>query len=282
MQQLEIRKATKSLGVLVIKPITRERAREMIIAGHYSHKWQANFGKHSFGIFRAGAESEADCLGVAAFGYMKTPKARIFTCDVPGGWMCELNRMWIDDSLGKNAETVLLGASFKLLRRVDPTIVAVQSFADGRVGCGTIYKAANFQYFGFHWSTFFLNEKSGEVYHEQILNNSTCASGFMRSNVALLAGDLQAFRVKTYRYIYPLHPSFRFTGAGKMKPYPPYEKGVEPATRYINPDTLRPRMQRALDALLARWPHISGGGGCLSAKWQALSRRGGAWSLAAA
>lgn len=254
-QQLEIRKATHSLGVLVIKPITRERAREMVIAGHYSHKWQASFGKYSFGIFREGAEDEADCLGVAAFGYMKTPKANIFTSDVKGGWMCELNRMWLDDSLGKNAETVLLGASFKLLRRVDPTIVAVQSFADGRVGCGTIYKASNFHYYGFHWTTFLHNNRSGEVTHEQILTNATCASGFARTNIELLAGDMTCFRAKTYRYIYPLHPSFKFTGQGKRQPYPPYEKGVEPVNWYVNPERLRPRLIAALDTLLARWPH---------------------------
>ena len=257
MQQhpIEIRRRTSSLGNLVIKPISRERAREMIIAGHYSHKWQASFGKHSFGIFREGAEDEADCLGVAAAGYMKTPKARIFTCDVKGGWMCELNRMWLDDSLGKNAETILIGASFKLLRRLDPTIVAVQSFADGRVGCGTIYKASNFDYYGFHWTTFFKNSRSGEITHEQILTNATCASGFARTNIELLAGDMTVFRAKTYRYIYPLHKSFKFTGQGKKQPYPPYEKGVEPTTWYVNPARLRPRLREALDTLLARWPH---------------------------
>ena len=59
--------------------------------------------------------------------------------------------MWIDDTLGKNAESVLIAASLKLLRKADPNIVAVQSFADGRLGCGTIYKASNFRYYGFHY-----------------------------------------------------------------------------------------------------------------------------------
>lgn len=253
--ELTIRKRTKHMGVLVIRPIEKDTAKRLVIAGHYSHKWAAQFGLYSFGIFREGAEREEDCLGVAAFGYMKTPKARIFESAVEGGWMIELNRMWVDDSLGKNTETILLGASFKLLRAIDPRIVAVQSFADGRVGCGTIYKASNFDYYGYHYTTFFRNTRSGEVTHEQILTNSTCASGFLRTNTALLAGDMQAFRAKTYRYIYPLHPSFRFTGQGKKQPYPPYEKGVENTFWYVNPERLRPRLHAALDALLERWPH---------------------------
>ena len=49
----------------------------------------------NFGIFRA---DELDrCLGVAVYGYMKNPKARSVHAPNPKAWMCELNRMWIDD-----------------------------------------------------------------------------------------------------------------------------------------------------------------------------------------
>lgn len=130
------------MGTLVIRLVPKDVARDLVVRGHYSHKWLASFGIHNFGIFREGAETDGDCLGVASFGYMKTPKARVIESSVLGGWMIELNRMWISDELGHNAETILLGASLKLLRSLDPTIVAVQSFADG-LGCGTIYKAAN-------------------------------------------------------------------------------------------------------------------------------------------
>lgn len=253
--ELKIRKETAHMGVLIIRPVNKELARQLIVAGHYSHKWLASFGIHNFGIFREGAEADEACLGVASFGYMKTPRARVCESSVPGGWMIELNRMWLDDALGKNAETILLGASFKMLRVLDPTIVAVQSFADGRVGCGTIYKAANFDYYGYHWTTFFRNRRSNEVCHEQILTCATCASGFMRSNALLLAGDMVPFRAKTYRYIYPLHRSFRFIGNGKKQPYPPYEKGTETAMWYINPERLRPRLIAALDTLLERYPN---------------------------
>jgi len=192
-----IRKETKNLGNVLIKAIDKALAKEMIVKNHYSHKWlDSGFGKFNYGIFRE--ENPDDCLGVAAYGLMKTPKARIFTHPNPNAWMCELNRMWIDDCLGYNAETLLIAASLKLLRRDDPTIVAVQSFADGRLGCGTIYKAANFKYYGFHYTTFCENTRTGEFVHEQIFTNSTSPSGYLRANIAYLIGDFKTYKVNTY------------------------------------------------------------------------------------
>lgn len=42
------------MGVLVIRPVPKDVARELIVKGHYSHKWLASFGIHNFGIFREG------------------------------------------------------------------------------------------------------------------------------------------------------------------------------------------------------------------------------------
>lgn len=211
-------------GSLLIKPVSKQTAKQMIITNHYSHKWNGGgFGKYNYGIFRT--DDENICLGVAVFGYMKSPKARIFTHSNPQAWMCELNRLWISDELGMNAETILMAAAIKLLRRADTNIVAIQSFADGRLGCGTIYKAANFRYYGYHISKFLQNRRSGEVVHQQILTNSMQKSAYIRSNIAYLLGDYDVFTVKTYRYIY--HLSDKVVFKFKQEPYPPYEKGFE-------------------------------------------------------
>lgn len=219
---MQILKETSTLGRLIIKPVDRVLAKELIIANHYSHKWnEGGFGKYNFGIFRA---DEPDvCLGVAVYGYMKNPRAKLFTHPNPNAWMCELNRMWIDDTLGHNAESVLIAASIKLLRKLDSDCVAVQSFADGRLGCGTIYKAANFRYFGFHYTKFLRNRRTGEITHEQILTNTKSPSAYLRANVAFLLGDFDVLIVKTYRYIYPLCKRFQFIKP--EQPYPQYEKG---------------------------------------------------------
>lgn len=222
---MEVRKETKNLGTIIIKPVDKVLAKEMIIKNHYSHKWNdGGFGKYNFGIYRE--ECPDECLGVAVYGYMKTPKAKLFTHPNPEAWMCELNRMWIDDRLGYNAETLLIGSSLRILRKIDPNIVAVQSFADGRVGCGTIYKAANFKYYGYHYTRFTENTRTGEVSHEQTFTNTTNTRGYLRANISYLIGDLKAFDVKTYRYIYPFCKHFKFKTP--EHPYPVYEKGVNP------------------------------------------------------
>ena len=101
---LAIVKKTSTLGKLIIKGVPKEEAKRMIVENHYSHKWnEGGFGKYNFGVFRA--EEPDKCLGVAVYGYMKNPAAKIFTHPNPKAWICELNRMWIDDTLGKNAES---------------------------------------------------------------------------------------------------------------------------------------------------------------------------------
>ncbi len=198
------------MGVLVVKPVSKSKARELIVQHHYSHKWNnASFGVYNFGIFKENAEDEAQCLGVASYGYMKVLKAKIFTHTNPDAWMCELNRMWINDCLGKNAESILISRSIKLLKKMDSNIVAVQSFADG--------------YYGKHQTIFLENKRTGEITHQQNLTNSTSRSRYIRDNVAYLLGDFRTFKVHTYRYIYPLCKHFKFKT--QQQPYPLYDKG---------------------------------------------------------
>lgn len=241
----EIVRKSSTMGELVIKQVSKELAREMIIKNHYSHKWNnGGFGKYNFGIFRRGDER---CLGVAVYGYMKNPGAKIFTHPNPEAWMCELNRMWIDDELGKNAETILIGASIKLLRRLDSNCVAIQSFADGRLGCGTIYKAANFKYYGFHYTRFLINQRTGEVVHEQLFTNGTSITGYVRNNVAYLLKEFKIYMVRTYRYIYPLDKKFVFNKP--EKPYPEYEKGMDEALWERNIKKVKERLKALIDAI---------------------------------
>lgn len=234
------------MGDLIIKPVSKQIAKELIVANHYSHKWNAgSFGVFNFGIFKA--ERPDDCLGVAVYGYMKNINADLFKHPNPDAWMCELNRMWISDELGMNAETVLIAASIKLLRKMDKTIVAVQSFADGRLGCGTIYKAANFKYYGYHYTKFLINQRTGEATHEQILTNTTSTTGYLRANIAYIIGDLKTFQVKTYRYIYPLCRHFVFNKS--EQPYPIYNKGMDVANWNRDVEKIKENIINLLDKL---------------------------------
>ena len=237
---------TKNLGKLIIKQIDKQTAKDLIIKNHYSHKWNdGGFGVFNFGIFDYSAPTK--CLGCAVYGYMKNLKAKLFIHSNPDAWMIELNRMWIDDSLGHNAESLLIAHSIKMVKQLDKNIVAIQSFADGRLGCGTIYKASNFKYYGYHFTRFLKHKITGEISHEQNFTNSTSKKRFIRGNIGFLLEDWEIFRVKTYRYIYPLDKKIKFRF--DEEPYPIYEKGQEPIEWKRNLSLLKLRLQALINDL---------------------------------
>lgn len=215
----QVIKKSKTMGDLIIKPVDYNIAKKMIIENHYSGKWNSAFGKLNFGIFR-----DDVLLGVAVYGNLMNPKSiKSITDD---GDVIELNRLWLDDVLGHNAETLFLSATFKLIKHNHPEIVAIQSFADGRLGVGTIYKAANFKYYGFSESLFFDN--GHEVFHKVPLENTKRPKGFMLNNLYVITKSVETFYVNTYRYIYTLQKNAHIKL--EEKPYPEYQKGV----RYVD------------------------------------------------
>jgi len=137
----------------------------------------------------------------------------------------ELNRMWIDDELGKNSETILISSCIKIIKNKYKHIKFIQSFADGRLGCGTIYKASNFKYFGYENSLFFEDIETKEVFHKVPLENTKRPKGFLEKNARYLDNKLKSFYVKTYRYIYVIYSSNDLKL--KSKEYPLYDKGFE-------------------------------------------------------
>lgn len=218
---MEIIKNTKNNGTLVFKEIDYGSAKKMMIENHYSKKWNSSFGKINVGVFR-----DNKLLGACVFGNLMNPQSyKKFNEHFTKDSVIELNRMWLDDVLGHNAETTLIGASFKILKKCYPKIKAVQSFADGRLGCGTIYKASNFKYFGFSKSLFFKDIETGEVFHKVPLENTKRPLGFIGKNLRYLDSKLVAFYVKTYKYIYILDKKISLNY--KECPYPDYEKGEE-------------------------------------------------------
>lgn len=198
--ELVIKKETKHMGTLYFKECTKEEARDMIICGHYSHKFQGYFGKVNVGVY-----TEGRLVGVASFGGLMNPNSFKNFGDFGKDEILELNRLWVDDELGMNTETMLLSASWKIMRQAHPEIKVVQSFADGRLGAGTIYKATGFKYYGVESTLFFQDKVTKVISHKVGIENTKVPLSFMRLNVKYLQGRLQQFKVNTYRYIYPLY-----------------------------------------------------------------------------
>ncbi|MDE5946546.1 MAG: hypothetical protein K2G63_04475 [Oscillospiraceae bacterium] len=225
---MEVIKHTKTLGTLIVKPIEKQTAKKIIVKNHYSHKWNSSFGIINFGIFRDDSDI---CLGTAVFGKMMNSHSfKSISDDLKENKILELNRLWVDDCLGHNAESLFIGACFRILRSEYPYIKAIQSFADGHLGCGTIYKATNFRYFGVHKTLFYENTVAGEITNNAVMTNAAC-TGIIRMNKQWCEGILKPFVVNTYRYIYPLKKiSFKL----KEKPYSEYNIGKEYPADYIH------------------------------------------------
>lgn len=217
-------KESKTMGTLIMKEIPKALAKDMCIKYHYAHKWNgASFGTINIGIFRANEPSK--CLGVASFGSLMHPKSyTMFSDDIKQDEILELNRLWIDDCLGKNSETMLLSASWIILRYYKKVKV-IQSFADGRLGCGTIYKASNFKFYGYEERAHFLeNQDTKEITFENTvsdINKPLCLVSFWNT---FTQHPYKCFIARSYRYIYTLDKSVKIKL--KEQPYPEYNKGV--------------------------------------------------------
>ena len=226
----------KVLKTLCFKEISYEKSKKMIIENHYSHKWNTSFGKINIGVF------EKDILlGVASYGNLMNPNSyKQFNENFEKDSIIELNRLWLDDSLGKNAETILMKASHDIIRKKYPHIKAIQSFADGRLGCGTIYKAMNFKYYGFS-ETLFYEHLDGTTYHKVPMENTCRPDGLIKLNYMWAKKELKPFKVKTYRYIYVLYKDVKINI--EQKEYPKYSIGLEYIDNYKHNEKL---IQRAI------------------------------------
>lgn len=127
--------------------------------------------------------------------------------------------MWLSDALPRNSESKALSFAIKLIKRIEPKVAWIQSFADERCGrFGVVYQAANFLFCGEHVGRFW--EFGGEFFHDSILtdsrNKNTPKGRTLRANRdSLICHDLRQFR-----YIFFIKPSFRKRLLKKVLPYP--------------------------------------------------------------
>lgn len=188
---------TKNNGTLHFDFVEKKIAKKMIEENHYSKSWYHMFGKINVGVFKEGR-----LLGVASYGSMKVPKSyKSISESLEQNEIVELNRLWIDDELKKNAESLLISKSIKLIKRFHPEIRVIQSFADGRLGCGTIYQASNFNFYGFHETEFFEDMETMRCFHEMVFHTSSRPLVITR-NLEMLDGRFRKFKTRTYRYLY--------------------------------------------------------------------------------
>lgn len=214
---------------LTVEPLSLDVAREVITQNHYSKKWNdVHFGRENFAIRRHG-----ELLGVAVYGHPMNPASWDAITKIDANKCLELNRLWLDDRLVTNSETWFVTRTMRMLR--DSGYRLIQSFADGRLGVGTIYQAANFGYYGFHTSIFHEHVETGEVFHDVPFANTRFPKTMLSRNMMHVDGVLKTFEVKTYRYLMPLDRGSRRSILLSSEPYPKVRDGLVPRNDYVAP-----------------------------------------------
>lgn len=129
------------MGILLkyeIKPISYAMAMRVIVEKHYLHRKCPC--SYSFGLFDG-----EKLLGVIVYGTPASSTLRSGVCGVENkDNVIELTRLWICDTVGKNAESFLIGNTIPM---VDKEIIV--SYAEPDCGhVGTVYQATNWIYTG--------------------------------------------------------------------------------------------------------------------------------------
>jgi len=200
-----------------VRDIDKNAADETIRSGHYSGTvvWSSNF---HLGVFPVLSD---DLIGVLQFGPAMNPASGSSVVDPPGKW-CELNRMWLAPEAPKNAGTMAISLSIKVLRQRG--IEWIQTFADERCGkAGGLYQAASFLYLGSHVGEFY--ELDGEFYHRSVWGRKAvdsrgwgCGPRITYFNENKDRAVKREFR--QYRYVRLLTKRARRDFVAKTLPYP--------------------------------------------------------------
>jgi hypothetical protein len=200
--------------------INRTIGNTIIKNNHYSGTVNAGT-KYTLGVFH----KDYGLCGVIQLGTGVNPsKTKDWVKGTNTNEFLELNRLWVGDELGKNSESHILSLMIKWVKKHNPKIQWLVSFADGAEGkVGTIYQASNWVYSGYNHRGGIWYDKDGNRYHGVKLH--------------LLYGDTKRktleehlgtplYRVVggQFRYFYFLNHKARKNYIGKTKPYPKHSE----------------------------------------------------------
>jgi len=191
-------------------------ARLVIIKYHYSKRIVNNSYLH-LGVFNG-----RDLVGVMQWGYAMNPSSGASVVSGTGNReYMELNRLWVHDSMPRNTESRCISYALKTIRLLHPSVQWVQTFADERCGkCGVVYQASNFDYVGYHKSTFY--ELDGEWFHKIAMTAKGRKAGSRGQHLQENAKRVTAHTFRQFRYIRFLNKRARTRLNKKysIKPYP--------------------------------------------------------------
>lgn len=125
---------------MFVQPVAKHEAAMMCKKHHYLHRCPSV--SFAYGVFDA--ELFGALFGVVTFGVPPSRHLMVSVCKAEPDSVLELNRLLVDDRLGRNTESWFLKRALALL---PPRIIV--SYADTAWGHnGYVYRASNFYYSG--------------------------------------------------------------------------------------------------------------------------------------
>jgi hypothetical protein len=206
---------------IILRPISRKDADELIKRVHYSGKVVQNSQLH------IGAFYDGRLEGAMQFG-PSLDKRKIMGLVADTKWheFMELNRLAFTEALPRNSESRALSVAMRIIRKNAPQIKWVISFADAtQCGDGTIYRASGFVLTGIKANGQIL-DWCGRLIAKKTLDNTNYqkVDGKYYSRVLLETGEAVAIPGFQLRYIYFIDPSYRARLTVKELPYSEIER----------------------------------------------------------
>ena len=210
---------TPALHSIRIAPIPIPFAKHLLVRNHYLHSFPGGT-QLSFGVF-----SETRLAGAITFGVGPTNAHRLVD-DAVSRDCLTLTRLWLDDELPKNSESLVIGLCLRSLRR-HTDVKFVLSYADPAQGhIGIIYQATNWIYTGPSSAMPLYDIGDGVPRHSRTLSHDI-GSHSMRHFADHGVTVKKIPQLPKHRYIYFLDRRWRKRLCGPEHSYPKLEDSHE-------------------------------------------------------
>lgn len=177
-------------GVIVIPPAYRDWAEMAIKRHHYTHSIPS--GKSHYFAY----ETAIIVYSIPANQFIAQ---FLLGHDAP---VWELSRLWAPDGHRKNLLTQAIAESLKELRRIEPDLEAVVSYADPNVGHhGGVYRAASWIYTGQCEDGRYYTDSTGQSVARRKFHSG---SNILTKAEILALGYIESKRPGRHRYVKPL------------------------------------------------------------------------------
>ena len=197
------------LDRLSVRPIGLKDARRITVSQHYMKTWPQG-ASMAFGLFMDGR-----CYGVMVLGYAPTTGKKVgkWCNKIERSQYIELQRTWISDKIGHNAESWMMARVMRRLKDAGVWLVLTHSG-----GCkddvGFIFQASGWLYFGGEKCNDFFQTKKGEYKNlvsamrfgrvpKDVIKQGQQACG------EYLYGDGEIINARRHLYLYPIKKGLR-------------------------------------------------------------------------